>query len=72
MSECWQNIIKTFKQKRSWYGIQSAGGRFGVFNYSMQLYDSNRMKGVKNFKRCLCDSSTVLCLQSVLIYVRSN
>ena len=37
MSECWQNVIKTFKQKRSWHGIQSAGGKFGAFYHSMQL-----------------------------------
>ena len=70
MGECWLNVIKTFEQKRHWYGVQSAGGRFGAFYYSMQLCDCNWMKGVKNCKWCL--SSTVLCLQFVLIYASSN
>ena len=70
MGECWQNVIKTFEQKRCKYGVQIAGGRFGAFHHSMQLCDCNWMKGVKNCKLIL--SSTVLCLQFVLIYASSN
>ena len=70
MGECWQNAIKTFEQKRRWYGVQSTVGRLGDFYHSMQLCDCNWMKGVKNCKCCL--SSTVLCLQFVLIYASSN
>ena len=74
MSECWQNVIKTFKQKRRWYGVQSAGGRFGVFFYIIVCNFTNVewLKWAKNSKWCLSDSSTVLCLQFVLIYVSSN
>ena len=43
MSVCWQNAIKTFDQKRRWYGVQSKGGRFGAFYYSMLLCDCNWM-----------------------------
>ena len=37
MGECWQNVIKTFVQKRRWYGVQSTGGRFGAFYYSIVI-----------------------------------
>ena len=60
----------TFKQKRRWCWVQSAGGRFGTFYYSMQLCDCNWMKVVKNCRLSL--SSTVLCLQFVLIYATSD
>ena len=30
MGESWQNVSKTFEQKRRWYEVQSAGGRFGA------------------------------------------
>ena len=70
MGECWQNVNKTFVPKKRRYGVQSAGGRFGTFCHSVQLFDCNWMKGVKNCKWCL--SSTVLCLQFVLIYASSN
>ena len=39
----------TFEQRRNCYGIQSAGGRIGVIYHSIQLYDCNWMKGVKNY-----------------------
>ena len=70
MGECWQNVIKTFEQKRRWCGVHGAGGTFGAFYYSMQLCDCNWMKGVRNCKLCL--GCTVLCLQFVLIYATSN
>ena len=50
MCECWQNVIKTFEQKIRRNGIQSAGGRFGVFYHSMQLFDCSWIKGIKNCK----------------------
>ena len=54
LAECHQE----FEQKRRRYGVQSAGGRFGAFYYSMQLCDCNWMKELKNCKWCLSDSST--------------
>ena len=72
MVECWQNVIKTFEQKRGRYGVQCVEGRFGGFYYSMQLCDCNCLKGVKSCKWCLSDSSTLPCLLFVLVCVGSN